>query len=679
MIRNSHFITLLFSLLIFNCFAQIKPIDSIKKLDVITVKGYYSPQPLLRSVSAVSLIDSSQINQQNNASFVGIANTISGVRMEERSPGSYRFSIRGSLLRSPFGIRNIKIYLDDFPLTDAGGNTYLNLIDVKSVRAIEIYKGPEASTYGANTGGTVLINTSALDKNKIEIGASLGSYSLFKQNASITQTFKNYRFNLIQGYQKSDGYRENSALKRNFIQSSQQWDYTTKGQLKGLIFVSDLSYETPGGLTEVQMSLNPKMARPATSTLPGAITQQAAIYNKSIFGGLSNSYTFNRNLKHIVALFGSYTDFKNPFITNYEKRNENTFGLRTFFDFSISKTNFNWNAQLGIESASTRSNVTNFKNDAGKATSLQAKDDLTAGQTFTFLRINFDINQRLLFELGSSLNFYSYNYEGFFPSVIAQKQKTFANQLMPKIALSYLVNPILSVRGTASKGYSPPTLAEVRSSDNLINVNLKPENGWNYELGLRLKTNNNRLYTNINVFSYHLKDAIVRRLNQNDIEYFINAGGTKQQGIEIEAMGWLFNNLQLRSSYTYSNFKFQDFANVNNDYSGNKLTGVPDHCVVSSAEFTFGKSIFLFAQHNYTASIPLNDANTVKTKAYHLVELRAGTRNLTLGKTKVELFSGVNNLFNVNYSLGNDLNAANGRYFNSAAKINFYSGFLVKL
>lgn len=669
--------TLLFGMLISNGFAQIKTADSIKRLREITVNGYYNRQLLLRSVSAVNRIDSLQINNKNNISFVCLADGTTGVRIEERSPGSYRFSIRGSLLRSPFGIRNIKIYIDDFPLTDAGGNTYLNLLDVQSVGAMEIYKGPEASTFGANTGGAVLINTSSLQKNNVELGISLGSYGLFKQHANVTQKFKNYRFSFIQGFQKSDGYRENSALKRNFIQSTQELDYA-KGQLKALIFVSDLAYETPGGLTEAQMTLNPKMARPATPTLPGAVTQQAAIYNKTIFGGISNSYVFNSNLKHIIALFGSYTDFKNPFITNYEKRYENTFGLRTFLDYSINRLNFNWNAQLGLESGSTRSEISNFNNNAGNAAALQAKDDLMADQTFAFIRVNLDINQCLLVELGSSLNFYKYNYQSYFPLAIAQKQKKFNNQLMPKIAASYLISPMLSIRGSLSKGYSPPTLAEVRSSDNLINVNLQPEYGWNYELGLRLKTNNNRFYTNINAFSYHLKDAIVRRLNQNDTEYFINAGGTKQQGIEIEAMGRL-DNLQLRSSYTYSRFRFQGFANASNNYSGNKLTGVPDHCVVSSAEFTFLKHIFLFAQHNYTSSIPLNDANLVETKSYHLTELKVGLRNLTLGKTKLELFSGINNLFNANYSLGNDLNATNGRYFNPAAKINFYGGFLVKL
>ncbi|RYG21671.1 MAG: TonB-dependent receptor [Chitinophagaceae bacterium] len=303
------------------------------------------------------------------------------------------------------------------------------------------------------------------------------------------------------------------------------------------------------------------------------------------------------------------------------------------------------------------------------------KDDLTANQTFGFLRVNFDLYQRVLIEVGTSVNFYHYQYSSYFPTVTTQKQKTFANQLMPKVALSYLLNSSLSVRGTVSKGYSPPTLAEVRASDQLININLQPEYGWNYELGARLKTHSNRFYANVNAFSYRLKDAIVRRVNSNDTEYFVNAGGTKQQGVEIEGTGWLIPyRLLIRSSYTYSKFSFKDFANAANDYSGNKLTGVPDHFLVSSAEVRFAKNAFLFAQHSYTSSIPLNDANTVDAKSFHLTELKTGLRNLKVAKTKGELFLGANNLFNATYSLGNDLNAANGRYFNAAAKINYYFG-----
>src|SRR5690349_19120311 len=147
--------------------------DSTRRLNEVTIRPYFTTQTLIRSTGAIGLIDSATLAKQSGNSFVSAANTIPGVRMEERSPGSYRLSIRGSLLRSPFGIRNIKIYLDDFPLTDAGGNSYLNALDVASASQIQILKGPQSSIYGANSGGVVLIqpqgSNAMIDNNSVAL------------------------------------------------------------------------------------------------------------------------------------------------------------------------------------------------------------------------------------------------------------------------------------------------------------------------------------------------------------------------------------------------------------------------------------------------------------------------------------------------------------------------------
>ncbi|MFI5450726.1 TonB-dependent receptor [Pedobacter sp. UC225_61] len=679
-------LTFLLALFSFTVTAQIKPIDSVKKLNEVTVKGYYNPQPLLRSVGTVSILDSNQLQNQPNSSLVSSMNTAPGVRMEERSPGSYRLSLRGSLLRSPFGVRNIKIYIDDFPLTDASGNTYLNALDVAGIGSIEIYKGPEASIFGANTGGVVLLNSPTKPINEVELGLTAGSYGLLHQTASLQQLNKNYNFSIIQGYQQSDGYRENSALKRKYIQTSHQWGYSAKGLVKAFLFYSDLGYETPGGLTAAQLTANPRSARPATPTLPSAVQQQAAIYNKTFFGGLAHSYRFNEHFKHVLAVFTSFTDFKNPFITNYEKRKESTIGLRTFVEYAKASQHINYTIQAGLESAKTKNDITNYGNDKGMATALMAADDLTAHQDFGFLRFNFDINQKLLIELGSSLNFFNYRYLSKFPMAIAERKRSFKTRLMPKFAASYLISTNFTVRGSLSKGYSPPTLAEVRSSDNIINNNLQAEAGWNYEGGVRYLANNKRFYVDGSLFYFHLQDAIVRRLNENDIEYFINAGGTKQLGTEVQLSGWLvqtdinrfLNGIQLRTSYTYSHFRFEDFKNATQDFSGNKLAGVPNTTLLTSLEFTFKKGFYFFAQHNYTSAIPLNDANTVFATQYHLADVKTGLRNLQVGKSTLSISAGINNVLNQRYSLGNDLNAASNRYFNAAAGINYYSSLAVK-
>lgn len=666
--------------------AQISKPDSVKKLKEVVVRGYYNNQTLLRSVSSVSLIDSNLIRNQQNSSLVSTLNTVPGLRMEERSSGSYRLSLRGSLLRSPFGIRNIKIYIDDFPLTDAGGNTYLNALDPSSIGNIEIYKGPEASIFGANTGGTILISPPSISQNSVSASATAGSYGLFHQTASIQQKFKSYRFSLMEGYQRSDGFRENSAMDRKYFQTYHQWDYSSRGNLKLYAFYSDLSYQTPGGLTLTQLESNPKSARPATAAVPGAVTQQAAIYNKTMFGGLSNNYQISRHFKHVLAVFGSYTDFKNPFITNYEKRYEGTLGLRTFVDFEQTKDLIKFNAQLGIESSATKTQIENFDNNAGSPAAMQAFDHLKANQNFAFLRFNLDINHKLLIELASSLNFYKYQYERFFPTVIAEKERKFDAEIMPKLAASYMINSELSLRGTISKGYSPPTIAEVRASDNNINNNLQAESGWNYEGGIRYNLQNNRLYLAANLFQFNLNDAIVRRLNANDAEFFINAGGTKQKGFELESSFWpirnnpyFLNAMEIRGNYTYNHFRFTEFTAGKLSFNGNKLTGVPAHVVVSSLNFQFEKGLYFFVQHNYTSTIPLNDGNTVLAKSYHLIELKTGMRNIRLKKVNAEVFGGINNLLNQTYSLGNDLNAMAGRYYNAAPGINFYLGTSIKL
>ncbi|MDB5119335.1 MAG: TonB-dependent receptor [Sphingobacteriales bacterium] len=668
---------------------QVKS-DSTKKsnqpLQEVVIKAYFSKKPISSIPSSVSLVDSQQLSRTSGTSLVAAINTVAGVRMEERSPGSYRLSIRGSLLRSPFGIRNVKIYLDDFPLTDAGGNTYLNLLDATNVRNLEILKGPEASVFGANSGGVILINTAGNEKAGAQATASLltGSYGLFQQKLSMQRSWDKYQLNVNQTSQESTGYRENSALKRNAFQIFQQYNYTDKGNLKAIILFSDLNYKTPGGITAAQADLNPRQARQRAGNTPGAAEQQAGIFNRTIFGGISNEISINTLWKHVASVFGSNTNFKNPFITNFERRNEKTVGLRTYFEFSPkSKTSSNFSWQTGLEGSSTASDIFNFDNNGGMPGNVQSADQITANQYFMFTHAAGTF-KKFVVEGAVSINQFNYKYGSLInPTDIKQKQ-TFKVQIMPRLAASYPLTRTLWLRASASKGYSPPTIAEVRSSDNNINADLQAESGWNYETGLRYKNNNGRIYADAVLFSFNQKNAIVRRVNAQDQEYFINAGGTKQKGLELQFNIWLISpssngfirGAQLNNSLTYNNFKFSQYLNASDDYSGNKLTGVPQNTNVSSLYIKVPFNIYVNASHNYTSSIPLNDANSVIAKDYNLVQAKLG-KKAYFKNTDLEFYVGGDNLLNKTYSLGNDLNAFGGRYYNPAPLRNYYLGFTV--
>src|SRR6187402_1260523 len=134
-------------------------VDSSEILKEVVISAYEQNRKLLNIPAPVSFVGKSQLERYNNTSILPALNTIPGVRMEERSPGSYRLNIRGSSLRSPFGVRNVKVYLNDIPFTEPGGSTYLNLLGFYNINSVEILKGPSGSLYGGGSGGAVLIKT----------------------------------------------------------------------------------------------------------------------------------------------------------------------------------------------------------------------------------------------------------------------------------------------------------------------------------------------------------------------------------------------------------------------------------------------------------------------------------------------------------------------------------------
>jgi iron complex outermembrane receptor protein len=665
--------------------------DTSKHLNEITVKGYLIEQPVLSVPASVSVLSPSQLSLQPENSLVPSLNTVPGVRMEERSPGSYRLSIRGSLLRSPFGVRDVKIYFDELPLTNAGGNTYLNAIDVNSVQGMEILKGPDGSLFGANSGGVVLINpvNRYNDSSYISAGLNSGSYGLFHENVALQNKSGNNQLNISQAYQTYGGYRQHSYMQRNYLQVADKLTLSKKDQLKFLGFYSDLGYETPGGLTFAQYQASPQLARLPTPAFPGAIQQKAAIYQKMLFGGLVNEWQLSNRIKNVTSIFGSYVDFKNPFITNYEQRYESSYGLRTYFELKGRPDSVvNWKMNLGLEWQQTNSDINDYGNRAGVRDTAQTLDKINTNQHFIFARYLADIYKRFHIEAALSLNFYDYNFKNIYPNNEASfTNRHFTPQLMPRIAASYQVTNNFIWRASVSRGYSTPTTAEIRPTDNIINTSLQAQDGWNYETGFRLRNADESMFLDASVFYYRLNNAIVRRLNPNETEYYINAGGTNQPGFELYFTDWIIrqNNVnfirgvQVNESVTLNKFTFVNYHNASANYSGNQLTGVPGQVFVTSVQVKFPARFYVFAAHNYTARIPLDDGNTTFANHYNLLQVKAGWDKIIRRKTHLGIYAGIDNALNEKYSLGNDLNAVGNRYYNASAPRNYYVGLKVTL
>jgi iron complex outermembrane receptor protein len=673
--------------------AQSTAKDTTALLAPVTVKGFETNRKLFETPASVNLINEKEIQRLNGTSLVAVVNTVPGVRMEERSPGSYRLSIRGSLLRSPFGIRNIKVYLDDLPFTDAGGNTYLNLIDPAALNNAEILKGPASNLYGAGTGGAVILNTQTATgfktaaHNNMQLQLQGGSYGLLAQNFKWAHQNSKHSFVAAQSHLQSDGYRDNSRLRKDVLHFSSAHVLSKNDVLKAHLLLADLYYKTPGGLTFAQWQANPKQARPATPALPGAVQQKAAIYNKTIFAGLSNTLQLSKKWSNVSSAVFSYTDFKNPFITNYEKRNEASRGIRTKMIYDAVNTNSTAVKFIaGAEWQTTFANINNYGNRAGVADTVQSKDEVNAFQRFYFLQADVAINKKLFINAGASINQFTYRYVRTTDNPVKpEKTKNFTAVVSPRIAATYSITKNIAVRVIVSKGFSAPTIAEVRPSEGSFFESLQPEYGWNYEAGVRGGFLQNRLQYDINAYQFNLNNAIVRRTTNTGAEYFVNAGGTVQKGMELllsyqllEQKERFISNLKLGTSITLNNYRFKNYKVTTTDYSGNRVTGVPQNIIVNTVDVTIKTKLFLSAVYNYTNKLPLTDANSFYAGDYHLLQCKA-VYKIIFKKLLLDVFAGADNIFNEQYSLGNDINAVGNRFYNAAPLRNYFGGLKIEL
>jgi iron complex outermembrane receptor protein len=252
------------------------------------------------------------------------------------------------------------------------------------------------------------------------------------------------------------------------------------------------------------------------------------------------------------------------------------------------------------------------------------------------------------------------------------------------LAVSKRIIKNLWVYGSIANGFSPPTVAELFPGTVTINTTLEPEEGTNYEAGVKSSWLKNRLYMEVNAFTYNLSNAIVVRKDANNANYYVNAGSTKQKGIETQASYILFypksfiNSGKLQLSYTHNNFHYSDFKQGTSDYSGKQLPSVAPNTVTGTFDLRLKPGIYCNLTYFYSDPIALNDANTFYASAYHLLGARLGWRKNIHKLFGINFFAGADNLLDTKYSLGNDINAAGDRYFNAAPGRNYFAGLVLK-
>ncbi len=136
-----------------------------------------------------------------------------GVSVKQgNGPRDLGISIRGSNARNGFGIRNLVIFEDGFPVTQPDGLSRSDLIDPRAYAAIDVIRGPSSALYGNYaTGGALNFRTrpgGTIDG--IEYGVDGGSFGYLNNYLAAGKKVGNFEASLFASDARGDGFIGNS-------------------------------------------------------------------------------------------------------------------------------------------------------------------------------------------------------------------------------------------------------------------------------------------------------------------------------------------------------------------------------------------------------------------------------------------------------------------------------------
>ena len=158
-------------------------------------------------------IDRSQFDNRPAFSVADVLRESPGISVKQgNGPRDIGISIRGSNARNGFGIRNLVIFDDGFPVTQPDGLSRSDLIDPKAYGAIDVIRGPSSALYGNYaTGGALNFRTrpgGTIDG--AEYGVEGGSFGYLNNYMTYGKKVGNFEGSLFASDARGDGFIGNS-------------------------------------------------------------------------------------------------------------------------------------------------------------------------------------------------------------------------------------------------------------------------------------------------------------------------------------------------------------------------------------------------------------------------------------------------------------------------------------
>ncbi len=644
-------------------------------LDEITVVSSRLPTAINEASRTLYYQDLGQINAANQGLSVDEAlKFVPGVFAQDAQnfAQDVRIAIRGFGARSAFGIRGIKVLVDGIPTTTPDGQTQLDQLSTFDLDRLEVMAGAVGGLYGNASGGAIAFHTRRPKKDRVLMRSNVGSYGFLKTNVQLAKVGEKAVWELGGDHMQISGYRAHNASR-----TSNLFARTTLNTQDGLYqfyagYTNSPEAMDPGGITLQDAQADRRQARQRNVDFRGG--ESLSQYQVSLLARrqLKSDRCIEAKTYYVFRDFENFLPFENGGSVAFER---NFYGA----NIQYAEEHTRHDLLIGAETERQSDRRMRFENLRGIRGALSTDQQEIFNMTGLYVLQKFRFLPRLSTEVNLRLDVLKVEAKDYYLSDGDQSGSISWNHLSPSVGFNYQLHKSHHLYFMAGHSFETPALSELSNDPGGMggfNQQLEPQLANHFELGL--KHHKSKVSYSMTLFYIRLKNELLAF----EIEafpgrtFYRNAGKSRRKGLEL-SLHKKIAHWNFLMAYTFSDFGFTDFISEGNDYSGNRISGIPKHFLNSGLQYDRGTGVFYAIDFSRTGKLYVNDQNSESAPGYSLLHVRGGW-NFGLKNIRLKMYAGVRNITDAEYFDNVRINAFGGRYYEPAPGRNYFGGIEVE-
>ena len=642
-----------------------------------------------------------------------------GVSVKQgNGPRDVGISIRGSNARNGFGIRNIVVQEDGFPVTQPDGLSRTDITDPHAYKGIDVYRGPSSALFGNYaTGGAINFRTRAgADINGFEYGLEGGSFGYLNKYFALGRNSGPFDYALFGSDVRGDGFTANSRFNTQTVNGLASYQATPDDLFTFKVIDNHLDARLPIRLSLNQFQQNPfqRGCTVAAGAAPGCATvnllangfsapsvpqtaEQAGLNrnDRRTIGGVRWEHSFDKdttwrtqavfddkNINQPTGATSAVGDSPAVNLMSDVTRHGGLFGLdathfgQVFYNSQVlNNSTYNvapgGNATLGrLVSAYSGGHHTN--------TGARLREEIRIDPHWTAL-LGLGVEYTSITALNES---FSYTPAGNIATITPiGVDRRFLNTA-EEAGLLYRPSRDWQFRGRIATAYGTPQIGNLLVTPQGVpgnNTQLQAQSNLGFDIGADWTPLDTLLFSVTGFYEFFRNELVTQSPGAGLQNFTFNAPASEHRGIELAAdwrpaPGW-----RIVGAYTYNNQIYTDYVEqlsagaltASFKRAGNRIPGVSPNELTARIGYDHPlgpwKGLGGFVEFQWKDAYFIDNANLVKAPAYDIVNLNVHYVTELAGDyfKGLTVFAEIRNVFDKTYvastnNVADSISALNG-------------------